>query len=595
MKIIGRFALLLIAFALFTPAGFSQAPPDAPGAQPGVDLIWEFKIPLRDNVRLNGTVYKPSGQKDPLPVIFALTPYIADFIHERAFYFARHGYIFVSVDSRGRGNSGGTFDPFAQEAHDGYDVVEFLAKQPWCNGKVAMWGGSYVGYDQWATLKEGPPHLVTAVPTASVRPGVDFPFTHGIWFSYDMEWLTFTSGVTPNINLFGGDGFWRQKFDEMYKGHLPFNTLDRISGNGTTVFRKWLEHPAYDSYWKAMAPTPEQYARINVPLLTITGHYDGDQAGAFSYYRESMKFSSAEAKAKHYLIIGPWDHAGTRTPRKEMDGLVFGDASMLNMNDLHRQWYDWTIKGGPKPEFLKKRVAYYVVGPGAENWKYADDVDAIATEHRRLYLTSHDSAANDVFHSGELTDQSVASAPDKFVYDPLDDRPGRLDREDSKNSLLDARYALNLFGSGVVYHSRPFSEATEISGNVKLSVWMTLDVPDTDFTALLYEILPDGSSVILSRDVLRARYRESTEKAKPVTPGEITRYDFDGFTWFSRRISKGSRLRLVLGCINSLYFEKNYNSGGTVAEESGKDARTAHVILHHDPEHPSVLELPVVK
>ena len=255
----------------------------------------------------------------------------------------------------------------------------------------------------------------------------------------------------------------------------------------------------------------------------------------------------------------------------------------------------WTLKGGPKPEFLKKRVAYYVVGPGAENWKYADDLDAIATEHRKLFLTSQASTANDVFHSGQLVDQPSSSAPDKFVYDPSDLRPGELEKEDICKYLTDERYALNLFGHGVVYHSAPFSEATEISGSVKLTIWMAMDVPDTDFGVALYEILPDGSSVQLSSGGMRARYRESLSKAKLVTPGQITRYDFDGFTWFSRRVSKGSRLRLLLLCINGIYVEKNYNSGGAVESESGKDARIAHVTVYHDEVHPSVLEIPVVK
>ncbi len=586
---------LLIAFVWLSLSAASQTAPTTPSTLTGVDLIWGFKIPLRDNVRLNGTVYKPAGQKDPLPVIFTMTPYIADASHPRAYYFAQHGYVFVTVDVRGRGNSEGAFDPFAQEARDGHDVVEFLAKQPWCNGKVAMWGGSYVGYDQWATMKELPPHLATIVPVASVRPGMDFPFQRGIWYSYDIQWLTFTSGVTPNSGLFGGDGFWKQKFGEMYANHQPFNTLDQGVGNGTTVFQKWLRHPAFDSFWQAMAPTQEQYAKINVPILTITGHNDADQTGALSYYREIMKYGNAETKAKHYLIIGPWDHPGTRTPRKEIGGLVFGDASVLDMNDLHRQWYDWTLKSGSKPDFLKKRVAYYVMGPGAENWKYADDLDSIATEHRKLYLTSHDSIANDVFHSGQLSSQSSPSAPDRFVYDPLDVAPGELDKEDNSKPFLDERSVLNLFGKGVVYHSDPFPEATEISGYVKVSAWIAMDVPDTDFAATLYEILPDGSSIELTGDLLRARYRESLEKPKPVTPGQITRYDFDGFRWFSRRVSKGSRLRLVVDCVNTMYYEKNYNSGSAVESESGKDARTAHVLVYHDPEHPSVLELPVVK
>ena len=573
-----------------------EQPKIAPGKTNPVDLIWGLKIPARDGVRLNGTVYKPAAQSEPLPVIFTLTPYISDSYHERAYYFARHGYVFVLVDVRGRGNSAGVFDPFAQEPRDGYDIVEFLARQPWSNGKVTMWGGSYAGYDQWATLKELPPHLTTIVPVAAAHAGVDFPFFRGIWPAYVMQWLTFTSGDTPNANLFGESSFWIQKFTELYKQQAPYQTLDKIVGNTSTVFQRWVQHPTYDSYWQAMAPTPEQYAKMNVPILTITGDYDGDQPGAMSYYREHMKYGNDDAKLRHYLIIGPWDHPGTRTPRKEVGGLTFGDASLLDMNKLHKDWYDWTLKQGPKPDFLKKRVAYYVVGPGAENWKYADSLDAIASENRLLYLNSPNGAANDVVHSGELSNQSSSSSPDKYSYDPGDLRPGQeLEQEDIAKTNTDQRYALNLFGNGVVYHSQPFPEPTEISGYVKLSLWMSLDVPDTDFNVNLYEILPDGNSVLLTADQLRARYRKSMIQPQLVEPGSIERYDFNGFLWFSRRVSKGSRLRLLITCPNSIYLEKNYNSGGIVEGEYGKDARVAHITIYHDAQHPSALELPSVK
>jgi uncharacterized protein len=573
----------------------AEKAPSAPAEQP-IDLIWGLKIPMRDGVRLNGTVYKPAAQKEPLPVIFTLTPYISDSYHERAYYFAQHDYVFVLVDVRGRGNSGGVFIPFAQEPRDGYDIVEFLAKQPWSNGKITMWGGSYAGYDQWATLKELPPHLATAVPVASAHAGVDFPFFRGIWPSYVMQWLTFTSGDTPNSNLFGQASFWIQKFTEMYKQQAPFETLDKIVGDGSTVFQTWLQHPTYDSYWQAMSPTPEQYAKMTVPLLTITGHYDGDQPGAMTYYREHMQYGNAAAKEKHYLIIGPWDHPGTRTPKKEVGGLTFGEASLLDMNKLHKEWYDWTLKNGPKPEFLKKRVAYYVVGPGAEYWKYADNLDAIASAQRTLYLNSQDGTAYDAFHSGQLSATAASSAPDKYAYDPRDLRPGKeLEQEDIAKPITDERYALNLFGNGVVYHSEPFADATEISGYVKLSVWMSMDVRDTDFSVNLYEILPDGSNVLLTGDLLRARYRKSLSEPELVKPGAIERYDFTGFTWFSRRISKGSRLRLVVTCPNSIYQEKNYNTGGRVEGESGADARVAHITVYHDKEHPSTLEIPIVK
>jgi hypothetical protein len=154
---------------------------------------------------------------------------------------------------------------------------------------------------------------------------------------------------------------------------------------------------------------------------------------------------------------------------------------------------------------------------------------------------------------------------------------------------------LNLFGEGVVYHSEPFAEATEISGFAKLTAWLMMDVADTDLEADLYEILRDGGSVALTSAAMRARYRESLREAKPVGAGKVEKYVFNDFTFFSRRIAKGSRLRLVLRSVNSIGTEKNYNSGGVVAAETGKDAKTAHVTLVHDREHASALELPIVK
>ena len=342
---------------------------------------------------------------------------------------------------------------------------------------------------------------------------------------------------------------------------------------------------------------------MKVPILTITGHYDADQVGALSFYREHMRYGDPAARARHFLVIGPWDHAGTRTPAKEVGGLTFGDASLVDMNGLHRAWYDWTMKGGPKPDFLKKRVAYYVAGPGAETWKYADDLDSIAPERRTLYLSAPaaagESAASgsDVFHSGTLAPgirpETRPSPPERWTYDPRDLRYGEIEEKEVASFATDQTAALHLFGAGVVYHSEPFAEATEIAGQVRLSLWLALDVPDTDLQANLYEILPDGGSVLLSYDQLRARYRESFSRERLAVPGAVLRYDFGRFTWFARRIGKGSRLRLVVQSLNSSQWEKNYGSGKKVAEESGADARVAHVALYHDADHPSLLELPI--
>jgi len=367
-KIARRF-IFFVALALGAAGTRTLAQEGGAPTPPIPDMRWGVKIPLRDGVSLNATIFQPHAEKEPLPVIFTFTPYIGDSYLDRAMYFAQHGYVYALVDVRGRGNSGGSFEPFVNEGKDGYDVVEWLAKQSYSNGKVTMWGGSYAGFDQWTTLKEFPPHLATIVPAAAAHPGVDFPFQYNIFGPYVEQWLTFTSGVTSNANLFGAASFWRLKAREYYDRHLAFKEYDRLAGNPSAVFQKWLQHPAPDAYYDAMVPSPEQYKRIQFPILTITGHYDGDQPGAFTYYKRHMEYGTPEAKQNHFLIIGPWDHAGTRTPRREVGGLKFGEASVLDLNKLHTEWYDWVMKNGKKPEFLKKRVAYYVVGAGAEDWK----------------------------------------------------------------------------------------------------------------------------------------------------------------------------------------------------------------------------------
>ena len=587
--------ILLAALSMSMPAARSLAQESGAPAAAIPDMRWGVKIPMRDGVALNATVFQPHAQKDPLPVIFTFTPYIGDSYLDRAMYFAQHGYVYALVDVRGRGNSGGSFEPFVNEAKDGYDVVEWLAKQSYCNGKVTMWGGSYAGFDQWTTLKEFPQHLATIVPAAAAHPGVDFPFEYNIFGPYIEQWLTFTSGATSNANLFGSAPFWGARTHEYYDGHLAFKEYDRIAGNPSAVFQKWVAHPIPDAYYDAMVPTPEQYKRIAFPILTITGHYDGDQPGAFTYYKRHMEYGSPDATQNHYLIIGPWDHAGTRTPRREVGGLKFGEASVLDLNKLHTEWYDWTMKSGKKPEFLKKRVAYYVVGAGAENWKYADSLESISNEKRTLYLTSNGKAES-AFQSGALAEKpGTAAGADKWTYDPLDTRPGDDEPMDDAAGLTSQWSVMNTYGNGAVYHSEPFAEATEVTGFLKLNAWLSMDVPDTDLEADVYEILPGGESVYLTGATIRARYRESLRQEKLVTSGKTEKYVFDNFTFFSRRIAKGSRLRLFVHCPNTPNVEKNYNSGRVVSSETGKDAKTAHITLAHDAEHPSALELPVVK
>ncbi len=579
-------AALAVAFALSGPAIAAEAT-----AGDAVEFQWGAKIPMRDGVKLNATVYKPREQKQPLPCVFTLTPYISQSYHERGMYFAAHGYVFLTVDVRGRGNSEGEFTPLLQEAKDGHDVVEWLGTQPYCNGKVTMWGGSYAGYDQWASAKEFPSHLATIVPVASPKPGVDYPMQHNMFYSYDTQWLTLVSGRASQESIFGDGAFWAAQFRRWYEAHAPFKELDRYIGNPSPHFQAWISHPMQDAYWDSYSPTPEQYAKLSLPILSICGQYDGDQPGALAYYDDHMRWGSAAAKDRHYLIIGPWDHAGTRTPKADVGGLKFGQAALLDMNALHKSWYDWTMKDGTKPEFLKDKVAFYVTGE--EAWRYAPTLAAVTAREDTLYLDSTASRANDVFAAGRLGKDKGAGKPDRYVYDPLDVTSSAWEQEESPAPLTDQRAAMMAGGKALFYHSAPFAADTDVAGFFKLSAWISLDQPDTDIMVGLTEIKADGSSVFLTGDSLRARYRKSLREAEPVKPGAIERYDFSRFSFVARRIAKGSRLRLMIAPINSMYAEKNYNAGGVVADESGKDARKVTVTLYHDGAHPTALTMPI--
>ena len=577
------------AALLALPAAGAGAGPAAPESTL-VRYRWAVSVPLRDGVKLHASLYTPRQSAGPVPCVFTLTPYTTQSYHDRGVAYASHGLVYLVVDSRGRGDSEGQFKPFIQEANDGYDVTEWLAQQPYCNGKVAMSGGSYTGYDQWATAKEFPPHLATIVPTAAPYAGVDFPMRGGNFYPYLVQWLTMVAGHTLQGSVAADGPLWNATFREWFESGLPFSQLDAMSGGVSPVFHEWLAHPQPDPYWDSFNPTPEQYARLAIPILTITGSYDDDQPGALTHYRQYMRYASPQGRARHFLVIGPWDHAGTHAPAPQVGGLSFGPASLLDIAQLHVDWYAWTMRGGPQPDFLRQAVAYYVTG--AELWRYADSLEAVTREQEDLYLVS-DGRATDVLHPGMLLNAQRAGPADRYVYDPRDISLARLEEGTDPASLTDQSLLRANRDKLLVYHTETLAEDTEISGFFSLSVWLSIDQPDTDFEASVYELRQDGTSVLLTRDLQRARYRESSRQPKLITDARPLPYQFNGFTFMSRRLSRGSRLRLVFGPVNSIFAEKNHNSGGEVSAEAAGDSRKVTVRLYHDAAHPSVLHVPL--
>lgn len=593
-----RFVWLILLFLVCAGYPFTGMAEEADdvGRQPiDVDFTWGVKIPMADGTVLNGTLYRPKSWDDDedsvLPTIVTITPYISDRYHPDALYFARHGFAFLIVDTRGRGNSGGEFRPLdLEDGEDGHDVVQWIAGQPWSNGKVAMRGGSYGGYNQWVTARHFPENLTTIVPIASPYHGIDFPMNYNVQYPYTIIWLTLTSGVTPQGRIFGDREFWERKLLEYHESGMAFKDLDELVGNPSSTFDRWVSHPHFDDYWAARVPSADELRRIDLPILTITGYYDGDQPGAMQYYREHMRHGNEQAIADHYLILGPWDHGGTREPRQKFGGHDFGDEMMFDAFALDREWYHWTMGDGERPEFIRDRVTYFVAGNN--EWKSAPSLDAVSDSELVLRLGA-DRARHEVFQSGVLAQTpNTTSNHSKYVYDPLD--TAKAERGGVEDHIIDQSEVVHTDGDGLVFHSARFEEATEISGYPRLEAWVEMDVPDTDIEATLYEIRPDGSSIMLTFQTLRARHRDGLREVRMMEPDVVEQLVFDHFFWFSRLVEKGSRLRLFIRPANGLQQQRHYNAAKPVHEQTADDARTATVRLHHSDDYPSRLVLPVV-
>jgi len=557
-----------------------------------VQMRWGVRIPMRDGVRLNATLYLPRGLDEPRPTIFTFTPYVADAYHEEGNDLASHGYPYLAVDVRGRGNSEGEFRPLFQEAADGHDIVEWIARQPYCNGKVATRGHSYVAFDQWATVREAPQHLATIVPSAPCYVGVDYPMRLNVFSTFVVNWLVLCWGKTMQRTMVDDNRpFWGEQHLRFMESGQPFKDILGFFGLESKALPEWLQHPHQDSHWDQANPTPEQLADLAIPVLSLTGQIDGDQPGTLEFYRQHLLH--AKKPPEHYLVIGPWDHDGVRRPTSSMMGIQFGPEAALDAHKLHRDWYAWTMEGGPRPEFLKKKVAHYVTG--TNKWRYADTLEAVTARVETLYLDSAENPS-DPFHSGTMTTRAPGrSQPDHYVYDPRDLTGPRsevmalgVSLEEPLQQTGDADEPRWLF-----YHSEPFEKDTEVSGIFRLTAWLSLDQPDTDFVLMLFDVGDDGSGFYLTQQVYRARYREGLRVEKLIDTTEPLRYDFDRFFFISRRIAKGHRLRLMIGANHSIYWQKNYNSGKPVAEQSMEDARTVTVKLFHDADHPSALYVPI--
>jgi hypothetical protein len=594
-------ALVALVLGAATPPPVQAAPPQV---GPGYDIEMSRMLSMRDGVKLEAWIFKPSHLESKAPAILELTQYDIDGGSNQDFKtFVKRGYVFVQVEVRGRGRSGGdkNDDIGLQVSRDGHDAVEWIAAQPWSDGHVFMYGGSFVGMTQWHTATQLPPHLSGIAPYVPIYPGWDIPNTNGIPQAWSAVIMGYVSGRTLNDDYIRSD-YWQKKMLEHYARQAPFSTLDEdigiaqddwwmedSHGRKLSFMKMWLDHVGDEAFNLAAEPTPAQFAKMKFPVLTATGFFDDDQPGALHYYRRFQRYTSPAEAANILLVIGPWDHLGTQHPQKAIEGLAIADSAVLDMNELHADWYDWVLGRGPRPALLQDRVTYYMMG--ANEWRHAHSLDGASSgQDLTLYLEDAAGTPGDLFHSGALVQSKPGKEPPAHIVDDPRTLPELAVAPYAAEEDLHSQFRA-YEKDALVFHSAPLAQSVEVAGHMRLDLIVQSDAPDFDLWAQVQMVAPDGSAVTLGQDVRRARFRDGFFKQELLEPRQVVTIPFS-FNWIAWRLPAGARIRLILMPLNSPDYQKNYNTGGRIGYEDPKHARVAHITLFHDASHASALLLP---
>ena len=554
----------------------------------GVDVRYNVKAPMRDGITLSSDIYFPSGSSGPHPVILARTPYdnSTDTVAENAIFFAQNGYAFVAQDVRGRFDSEGEFYPWINEYNDGFDTIEWIGAQSWCDGNVGMAGGSYVGNVQWQAAAMGSRFLKTIVPRVIGNNLHESPHYQGGAFQlgWTATWTFRTDGRTAqNIDRYN----WEQLFPT-----LPLKDLPGAAGKDISYYRDWVEHPDYDDYWKELA-IEERYGDIKIPVLQIGGWYDFFAAGTFNNFTGMrQKGGSDTARSHQRAIVGPWIHgASTLTHAGDVD---YGKASMLDLPSIELKWFDHWLKG--KANGADEETPLRVFVMGVNEWRDEQEWPLARAVSTPYYFHSGGSA-NSLLGDGTLSTTPAGNeSPDRFVYNPAFPVPTRGGCNCCNPDIVawgayDQR-SIEYRRDVLVYTSDPLEEDMEVTGPVSVVLHASTDARDTDFTAKLVDVHPDGLAVNLCDGIIRGRYRESTSTQKLLEPGTV--YEFTIDLWPTSNVFlKGHQIRVDISSSNFPRFDRNPNTGNKFGEDA--EMRSANQQVLHDGAHPSHILLPVVR
>ena len=571
----------------------AAAPPDPRVSQPTFDVVRStIAVPMRDGVALATDLYLPKGPAGArFPLVLVRTPYKKGMNEPQARYFARRGYAVAVQDVRGRFSSPGVFDPFVNEAEDGHDAIEHLALRPFCDGKVGMIGGSYLGMVQWLAARERPKHLVTIIPQVT-PPDLYFniPYDHGVLFLFGALWWgeIVESNATADLSGVAMTKVNDRQWKKLLAGAATADLDQRALGKKSPLFQRWLAHPTFDAYWKRGSYL-DRLAEVRLPVFHESGWFDGDGIGTKLAYLRMRKHGHGHQK----LVLGAWGHQTSAS--RYLGDRDLGPKAMIDLETEYLRWLDHWLKGKQTGVLEHPLVSIFVIGAG--KWLTDAVYPLSASKPTRYHLRAGRRLSVDAPPAGEK--------PDRYTYSPDDPTPNVAytdpdETGDTKGATLEAkkeaerrRQAALLAARRdiLVYDTGPLAAPLTIAGPLSAELWVSSSAKDTDFFATLESIDEKGEVLPLAIGKIRARYRRSFEKPEPLRPGAIDKVVLD--LWQTGiRLDRGHRLRVQIASAAMPLFERNTNTGGDVAREA--TGPKADNVLHHDAAHPSHLLLPVV-
>ncbi|MGA2737170.1 MAG: CocE/NonD family hydrolase [Bryobacteraceae bacterium] len=531
-------------------------------------------VPMRDGVRLSANIFRPEAP-GRYPTILIRTPYgKGQAISPNYAPFVERGYAVVVQDVRGRYASEGVFRPLEQEPADGDDTLNWIARQPWSDGKIGMLGGSYLGIVQWKVAALNNPHLKAIFPAVSGDDDyLDRFYSPGGAMKLGQRLLWMSENLrAPRYHPDFGK----------FVLHLPLRTADvAATGQTSSMFQEAVAHPAYDSFWKSIS-VRQQLDKIRVPVFSVGGWFDSFVESDLEAYTRLRKNSGVDR-----ILIGPWSH--NKAAKLDTD---FGPDADVPLRSMQMQWFDQFLKGQDTPLLSQPPVRIFVMG--ANRWRDAREWPPRA-QQERFYLESR-GHANTLAGDGRLRLGTPTGEADRFVFDPQDPVPTAGGAACCNPKVFpwgpkDQR-PVEKRRDVLVYTTDPLQKDVEVIGTVRVVLYAATSARDTDFTAKLVDVFPDGRAQNLTDGILRMRYRKSLEKQELARPGEICKLTIDaGVT--GNVFQKGHRIRMEISSSNFPRFDRNPNTGEPVADAT--ELRKATQTVYHDARRPSYVLLPVVQ